>query len=160
MAQNTKNTERELKIQTKSKFFVKYKKREKNTKNSCSGARGGGSRARGEQPTGGLGLGVRAFVRSMLHVKVLVASFFCVTFLEYYAPCWCGRAVRFKHDTITQSACGSFAPTTTALRHGNVMSRANSAYDSARSGGASRSRGAPRLSCRARLDGSRPLITL
>ena len=29
MAQNTKNTERELKIQTTSKFFVEYKRREK-----------------------------------------------------------------------------------------------------------------------------------
>ena len=37
MAQNTKNTERELKIQTTWKFFVKYKRQEKNTKkNSCS----------------------------------------------------------------------------------------------------------------------------
>ena len=32
MAKNTKNTERELKIQTTSKFFVKYKRREKKYK--------------------------------------------------------------------------------------------------------------------------------
>ena len=36
----------------------------------------GPGRARREQPNAGLNLGVRAFVRSVSHVKVLVASFF------------------------------------------------------------------------------------
>ena len=36
----------------------------------------GPGRARREQPNAGLHLGVRAFVRSVSHVKVLVASLF------------------------------------------------------------------------------------
>ena len=41
---------------------------------------GPGRARREEQPIGGLGFGVRAFVRSVSHAKVLVASLFCVYF--------------------------------------------------------------------------------
>ena len=56
----------------------------------------GPGRARREQPNAGLHLGVRAFVRSVSHVKVLVASLFGL-FLKVYVPHW-GDERRQKAD--------------------------------------------------------------
>ena len=77
----------------------------------------GPGRARREQPNAGLHLAVRAFVRSVSHVKVLVASLFGL-FLKFCVLHWnLGGCCRRKRTTPTAPHCAGPPPRTRAASH-------------------------------------------